>query len=67
MKKPSEIFEGENSSLRKTFDEATKDNSIEAKIGDTNWRDMRYRQIRQKKGEADKMVKAGYPDTVIPV
>ena len=23
---------------------------------------MRYRQIRQKKGEADKMVKAGYPE-----
>ena len=32
MEKPSILFEGENSSLRKTFDEATKDNSIEAKI-----------------------------------
>jgi len=29
MKKPSEIFEGPNSSLRKTFDEAVRDDVCE--------------------------------------
>lgn len=31
-KKPSEIFEGKNSSLRKTFDEATKPTSKEVEL-----------------------------------